>query len=775
MCKTGRISKLAAALLAAGALAVPAQASAKIDALDPHVPGSAVTAADAIAADPTQVTGASLPEFAYEAGGPAASPLGVGDKSQEPGPTVLTGFPTQGNTYAILTNGEVNTIASLFESEDFGSTEYLNQQEAPGVERGPASHDWTVLKVDVNVPGGDNCLGADFRFLSEEYPDYVGSEFNDAFIAETDSSSWRVEEGGELIRPNDFAASPGGVAISVNGAGATEMYPEEAEGTYFNAATELITTKTPITPGAHSIYFSIFDASDHVLDSAVFIDNLRFFNEGPGACKPPIAGATLEGEVKNPAEEPVPSAPVEICPVVESLTPCKTRFSDSSGVYEIINLPEGEYEVTARSAAGGPEYADGHAGPVAVSGTETFTQNVMLGPPLSGPPPGTTITNVGESAGGVPTLFWTEASTITTEGCAGGTASYTVTVGGKEAQNGTLSESPAGSGHYEGTIQPLLPSHGNGKVKIEVSGCAEPSTVEFAIYIDPSGVVKDANTGDPIPGATVTLFRSDELEGPFTQVTDGSAVMSPANRSNPDTTDASGRFGWDVVAGYYKVEASAAGCTSATSSELAIPPPVTNLELLLECASSSSGAVSGGGAGSSGAVSGGGGGIEHGTAVAKKIALVKRGKALLKLTCHGGGACHGALKLVARVEVGKRKGARHSKKRVHNLVIGKARYSIPVGRTKTIRVPLTSKGKGLLRKSGKRGLRVELRGSGVTNRTVWLRKAKKHRRSRTSSLQRASFQRVRRQQERLQWVRLHEAMQQRGVLAPRTGGGSTHR
>jgi hypothetical protein len=56
-------------------------------------------------------------------------------------------------------------------------------------------------------------------------------------------------------------------------------------------------------------------------------------------------------------------------------------------------------------------------------------------------------------------------------------------------------------------------------------------------------------------------------------------------------------------------------------------------------------------------------------------------------------------------------------------MIGKTRFSIPAGRAKTIRVRLTSKGKRLLRKAGKYGLKVKLRGSGVSNRTVRLRSA----------------------------------------------------
>jgi hypothetical protein len=68
-------------------------------------------------------------------------------------------------------------------------------------------------------------------------------------------------------------------------------------------------------------------------------------------------------------------------------------------------------------------------------------------------------------------------------------------------------------------------------------------------------------------------------------------MMSPSNRNNPDVTDAAGRFGWDVIAGFYKVRAEKAGCVSPTNPQqtfvetnvLQIPPPVTNLELVLGC------------------------------------------------------------------------------------------------------------------------------------------------------------------------------------------------
>ena len=58
-----------------------------------------------------------------------------------------------------------------------------------------------------------------------------------------------------------------------------------------------------VTAGAHALYLSIFDAGDHIFDSAVFIDNLRFTQEPPETCKPPDIfegklGAKVKGKFK---------------------------------------------------------------------------------------------------------------------------------------------------------------------------------------------------------------------------------------------------------------------------------------------------------------------------------------------------------------------------------------------------------------------------------------------------------------------------------------------
>jgi hypothetical protein len=146
---------------------------------------------------------------------------------------------------------------------------------------------------------------------------------------------------------------------------------------------------------------------------------------------------------------------------------------------------------------------------------------------------------------------------------------------------------------YSADIAPLSPNLGYATVVIAVQcpvSVLAAQEISFTIYVDPSSAVRTL-TGTPIAGATMTLYYYDDVTETFTAVPNGDSIMSPANRANPDTTDAEGRFGWDAIGGFYKVRAAKAGCVSpydpaqpyVETDILAIPPSITDLDLHLDC------------------------------------------------------------------------------------------------------------------------------------------------------------------------------------------------
>ena len=211
--------------------------------------------ANAITADAANVTGAS-----FDAVPPQGAPNGTADVQ-------LNAFPTHGSSFGILTTGDVQL------ADDANGSSSSGADDAGGNVRGDNDLDVTVLRVNVTIPAGANCLSLNFKFLSEEFPEYVGRQYNDGFVAELDSSTWTTS-GSTISAPNNFAFDPSGNVVSVNSSGNTAMSAAHAAGTTYDGATPLLTASTAVTPGQHVLFLSIFDQGDHVYDSAVFVDNL---------------------------------------------------------------------------------------------------------------------------------------------------------------------------------------------------------------------------------------------------------------------------------------------------------------------------------------------------------------------------------------------------------------------------------------------------------------------------------------------------------------------
>jgi hypothetical protein len=238
----------------AAALCVPAAADAVITPTT-----DALAVARAIADRPTEVTDASFV---------TAPPLAGSAVST----TRLGQFPTSGPSYAILSTGDARNASAPNSSP--GTSSGLG-----GAARG--AQDVTVLRIDLDVPSSATCLSLRFRYYSEEFPEWVGDAFNDAFVAELDRTTWDASGSPRITAPDNFAFDVQGRPIAVNSIGPTSVAPARSADTTYDAGTRRLRASTPITPGRHSVYLSIFDQGDREWDSSAFVDRLTLDRLNP--------------------------------------------------------------------------------------------------------------------------------------------------------------------------------------------------------------------------------------------------------------------------------------------------------------------------------------------------------------------------------------------------------------------------------------------------------------------------------------------------------------
>ncbi|MGI8559642.1 MAG: choice-of-anchor L domain-containing protein [Solirubrobacteraceae bacterium] len=218
--------------------------------------------AGAMSAESSLVTGASFVTIP-----PGGTPTAVST-------TRSVRFPQTGGSYAILSTGNTTNLFGRY------GTNLATDLGGASV-RGNTDFDVTIVKIDLAVPAGRNCMSFNVRLLSEEFPEFPGKIFNDAFLAELDVTDWTTV-GSRVIAPHDFALRTNtraynGTPLNIRTTGEISATRSNAGTTRFDGATPLLRASTPITPGAHSLYLSLFDQGDHIYDSAAFLDGLRTF------------------------------------------------------------------------------------------------------------------------------------------------------------------------------------------------------------------------------------------------------------------------------------------------------------------------------------------------------------------------------------------------------------------------------------------------------------------------------------------------------------------
>ena len=252
-------------LLACGlALAVlPASASAAV------TPDRTAANLSTALSSSTAVTGAELTALP-----PLGNPAAVADSP-------FSDFPQAGTSFAILSSGDAVHV-DPDATPDAGENGSFEPTDGPRA----GVNDLVTLRVDLTVPESANCALLSFRFLTDEEP---GAEFNDGFIAELDTNDWSIQpatgtEPSTIAAPHNFAFDANGNVISINSPGSAGLTPEGAIGTGLVSGTARLTAATPVSPGTHSVYLSMFDFVDDIVDSAVLLDDLHLENRAPGGC-----------------------------------------------------------------------------------------------------------------------------------------------------------------------------------------------------------------------------------------------------------------------------------------------------------------------------------------------------------------------------------------------------------------------------------------------------------------------------------------------------------
>lgn len=156
---------------------------------------------------------------------------------------------------------------------------------------GATTYNSSVISFDV-IPYGDT-LKINYIFASEEYPEYVCSQYGDGFaiyisgpgIAGSQNIA-RLPNGPTITTNNVNNGNPGGTGSGIGPCGATNpqyfvnngngnQAPYNSSNTYlqFDGLTVPLTAKSVVTPGqTYQIIIAIADAGDGLFDSGAFIE-----------------------------------------------------------------------------------------------------------------------------------------------------------------------------------------------------------------------------------------------------------------------------------------------------------------------------------------------------------------------------------------------------------------------------------------------------------------------------------------------------------------------
>lgn len=149
---------------------------------------------------------------------------------------------------------------------------------------GVVSFDTAFLSMDVILQPGFTGFSSEFIFSTEEYPEWVGSDFNDVF--------------GIYIDGKQVAYDTDGKSVDVSGPSFTpsSVLTPPASGSSMDGSTPILWSGHTAAPGPHKIDIFICDTGDRLMDSALFVA----IDACVGECKKEVAVDDCSDGVDSP-------------------------------------------------------------------------------------------------------------------------------------------------------------------------------------------------------------------------------------------------------------------------------------------------------------------------------------------------------------------------------------------------------------------------------------------------------------------------------------------
>lgn len=290
--KINRVAALALAGAVVCAASLPAQGRPT---LPPGVTTNAVPKAGTDALVTTDMTSLTLPQLVQSLLGPGVVASNI----------VLNGAPIAAGTFQggqaivgidggiVLSSGNVASVLGPNAADDTSTVN--NTPGDPDLDALTTSQtfDACTLEFDFSCPSASQ-ISFQYVFTSEEYNEFVNSQFNDVF--------------GFFLNGVNIATLPGGASVAINNVNCGNPYNSAAGGncslyrnnrcvdlpagsfpcagafdTEMDGLTVVLTATGTLLPGLNHIKLAIADAGDQILDSNVFIRGQSFTCGAAGA------------------------------------------------------------------------------------------------------------------------------------------------------------------------------------------------------------------------------------------------------------------------------------------------------------------------------------------------------------------------------------------------------------------------------------------------------------------------------------------------------------